>query len=118
MASSALFPPCNLEAYRAAEATFRFTCVEDDQETTIDVSGYDWIAQLRRGFDEDLLFAFDVDQSEAVDGVVTITMPVVAMETLSLGTYVYDVVDRDSGVPLAHGKFTVTKHVTRPAEAV
>ena len=64
----------DLVLVRGDSATFVLTFTDDD-DVAVDLSGFDWLAQVRETYDAtDALMSFDVDTADAADGILTLDL--------------------------------------------
>ncbi len=77
--------PMNL--YRGDTRVWTFVFLEDDQETTIDMSGKTWESEVRSATDSaNVLLQLTIDDSDAADGILVVTLPATAWDDVDIGT--------------------------------
>jgi hypothetical protein len=107
----------DLPAYQGDDFLHELRFVDEATQTPIDVSGRVFESQIRKRPEYDTVVAtFNVDMTDAANGVVGFWLPHSVMKDLLPGKYRYDCQQTVGGVVLSltFGTFEVTGEVTRP----
>jgi hypothetical protein len=73
--------------YRGDTRVWTFAFLEDDQETTIDLTGKTWESEVRSATDASpVLLTFTIDDTDAADGVIVVTLPATAWDDVDIGS--------------------------------
>jgi hypothetical protein len=79
-----------------------------------DVSGVTFASQFRRFSDAVDYVPFELDMTDATDGLVVLRLAAAVTAGLAAHRYYWDVQDMDADVTVAAGRVPVTKDQTRP----
>jgi hypothetical protein len=108
--------------YRGDTRVWTFAFLEDDQETTIDLTGKTWESEVRSATDASpVLLTFTIDDTDAADGVIVVTLPATAWDDVDIGStaptskWFWDLQSTEAGVvrTWVKGKVKVLWDVTR-----
>ena len=105
----------NLQIEQGADFEHLFSLGDNDNNTTLDLTGYTVASKLRKWAGSSTAYSFTSSVSSATDGQITISMTDSTTNTIKPGRYVYDVVlnDGTSKVKVVEGMVNVRAGVTR-----
>jgi len=105
----------NLTIEQGADFEVEFTITNDDNETPLNLTGYNAASVLRKHYGASISTAFTVTFVNRLAGIIKLAMPRASTSTLKEGRYVYDVVitsGNDLATRVVQGSVLVTPGVT------
>ena len=107
----------NLQIESGTDFEHLFSLGDNDNNTTLDLTGYSVASKLRKWAGSDTAYTFTSSVSSATDGQITIAMTDSTTNTIKPGRYIYDVVLTESSSGLktrvVEGQVLVRQGVTR-----